>query len=561
MIEISKIVLLIIGIAMVGGLVYLTAGNRLFQPYSILSVSDVSYVESDPTLNGPTWLIHSVATGDSEIVGKDFGILADTSGENAGDVSNYSFSISIKNTKNECFYTLSPSATYLYKYQSQGYGTVYESNGDSACINRKNTVDAKGQTLPANAEFVKAVWRNGWSLLIPTGNIDCLWKYPVARMSEVGTPVLSWSTDISMTSRGQTVNATLTDKNDQDVYLGDKAYIETQGLLWKGTLCPIAGTQSGSSALYDEINKAYVMVNQNGILTYQSKEPTMIQEWTDQIYRYNNPDAARGKITTFNGQVDSVISSIKPLVASDGSQAVMSSDGIRIALNKAIASTSLTIKVKASWIGIIVPVGEPKIVSSIDCKKITAGATGTIKASVQNVGKQGATFVYGAECPAPFASGPSGEQFLAPNEVKELSVTFTQPQDKELTQSCSFFVYPKSYPQKKVTGSVDCSSSRFGKNCTPDGIQQCISNVIQTCIGGEWSLTKACPLGCEANPSTQVLDCKGNQSTCPEGMVKNDAGECVTGGGGFNIPTWLLLVIIAVIAAILIIAYNLLKKR
>ena len=134
--------------------------------------------------------------------------------------------------------------------------------------------------------------------------------------------------------------------------------------------------------------------------------------------------------------------------------------------------------IKADWLGIYIPTGEPEIVSVIPTD-IDYSGYGSVTFQVRNVGEEQGTFDAWVECPGDWVGG-STTLYVDPGEVETGYITIQGTCEEEEQRTCTLYV--------KDRASGVRVSEDFLLGCTPQvtpcpypGYRECIGNVIRTC--------------------------------------------------------------------------------
>lgn len=173
----------------------------------------------------------------------------------------------------------------------------------------------------------------------------------------------------------------------------------------------------------------------------------------------------------------------------------------------------ITAYIKADWLGIYTPVGEPKI-QTVESECFSASSDGAIRAIVSNVGSERGTFTVRAECEAGFVATQNREVSLLPGKSQEVYLPLSADTDKRVEGECTV----------RAEGTAESDTEKVDvcvdpQNVCQPGIKACDSGNVVQCDqnGAGWGIVENCADGCTVSPEGVVL-CKEDPNSGEPGL-------------------------------------------
>jgi hypothetical protein len=508
----------VIIVAVIGILLLSQQSNLFSIGGTVLSLSQTNFVSNDPTIGGQAWLLTMSVNGQGQYAEGYFNsITAD------GKTSKYPLTVKVSNDAQTCTYPINTGSQKIYtaEYKTADYQAVLD---DAQAWARC------GQLFGTNDLFLAQKFQG--SLII-----GCTYRHPVAQAGTIGTATLNFAATISSTVNGVMSSATLTNQNQRSAWVGNNVYASWSGNLGSGETCPSASGQ-GIAAIY-----------QNG---WNSVDSAKVTQFVALDANLKTCMAAVGNkqgecIDPYNAVANAALYSSKRLTSDGGTTASaggsLSSGQVTLPLSRMLAYPVITMRIKADYLGVVIPVGIPKI-NSVSSPAFYSGTTGTISATISNIGDGDGSFAYSAVCSSPFqATGTSQSISVSKGQSQTvfIPITVSATGSQDTSGTCTVNVYDLNNANNKDVATVTVIGKPIAV-CSPVGQLICTGNVIQECIGSGYRDVQICANGCEAaGASTKCKDkpvppCTSNQ------YFDIDSNKCVDKGPGTDYLLWVIVI-------------------
>ena len=284
---------------------------------------------------------------------------------------------------------------------------------------------------------------------------------------------------------------------------------------WTGSL--VTGDAPPNQNLFVAVNKydtkKWQIAGESYWSDYKSKENV-----ADGILNNIHAQATQGYFTDWSTTDAAIQSAISPINQASyiltnqdtsftsGSFSKDSNSGkVSITLGRKLTSPNVIFRIRADWIGIVIPTGKPKIISATS-NKMASGESGEVKVQVQNIGDGDGTFSAMLVSCEPFiqtSSGESARKTFQPNNIDTLSIGLSGGVSTDnLAKSCAVKVYDINDPTIYDQYSLYLQQEK-PKICVPN-------QVI-----AEGSIIKKCNIG---GTSLDVVD------TCQYSVISDGKG-------------------------------------
>jgi len=554
MIEISKIALLIIGIAMIGGMFYIVKGGQVFGVTGPISIGAIvtsmgqnqySVAGGDPDMSGSFWTVpisvQSAGNG-TPITGTKLSTVD-------GKTSKDPISISVQVNSQSCNYPIESTYQGLYTYSLKETDCGWLS---LSCLDvnwiKQHCIDQYGAgDLTYYGKYSGS-----------SQTAFCIYKHLDGMIGRTTLTQGDLQTNLTLTTN---VNGKIEAVNMID---GQTAYTSDNFLRaqWTGYhtqyQCP---SSSGVAPLY--IGGKWGTYNAATVTDYSSFSTIAASNCDWQRAFPPGPADLKDCIDKYNQKRNAIFPA--SITSIGGSQAVTTSSAdsgvITLYASRLLAYPQLVLKIDADYLVIAESVGKPQL-SDGKCK-VQTGVPTSMSATLTNIGESTGTFRVYLECPNSIKLLANTFYTLEKQKSTAVYVPITGESAKQITSACVLKAEDSSYPTADRTAqlSVDCIIIPI-TICTP-GTVICDGRDIKTCNegGSGYNTTRPCKNKCDFNSTSLAYYCVGEEGgghTCDKGLVWNEATQKCEAEG---FPTWLLLIIIIVIVIVLIVLYNVLKER
>lgn len=453
--------LIIFLVSLVGSVIYFGVVKETGFGGTIISLQNVNFESSDPTIGGKAWLLTIVQNEASQFARGFFTADEINSKTNTKEKVKYPLEVNIESTPQKCLYKLNAQSSKISTMESVSKGKfILRTSCQNAC---------------AGYYFYTCKP----TVLITGFDAYCYRKSPVATYGTVQFDKLSFSSNIIAKINDEEFKGTISNENAKSVTLGDgRVYGSWIGNFVSGEACPAPSEQDVASAFY---NDKWRLTDKNNFIQYQNYDASGFENCLE---RYGQGTETPQSCVSKYNQMSSIALSQKAFQAVGGTTALQnaesSSDGkVEITLSKAIQFPTITMRIKADLLGIVIPSSQPKITKTgSEC--FTTGSNGFIIANVKNVGDDYATFAVSADCPAPFSqTGTSVSVQLAPNTEQVVNIPISVEAGLDVKRKCTINVADLENPSKKDSASVDVCGKTIVL-CS-SGDTKCYGAVKQRC--------------------------------------------------------------------------------
>ena len=555
----SKTLIALVLVGAVAGGMYFTATGRspfsLFggQGFFVLSSGQTQFLSNDEQITGKFWLITVSQKGAGGYVVGTFD------------------GTSIRTVNEHAQYPLKLEANLLNNY----YTWNIKQNGKTL---RNLQYEEKSCTLACDwnarknncfAAHPGATWHQQTSLLSGTG--WCIfWRdlRPVADFDIVKNYI--FNTELKSTVNGQVVTANISNVGSQSVWLGDKVYATWNGNLVSGVSID---RPADTSFVWHDF-EGWRTVSTSALNTYFNYETSGLVTALGTCPTNADPLGCVRTALARDRDFEAIADQKKDVSFVGGYTAstsgTIASGTFKIDVPQQLQFPVLTMKVKASWIGVVQLVGQPKINSVTLPANIESGKPTTATISVSNVGSSAGSFNVFITCNAPLSSSFSQRITLEPGASTTLYAPVTASCNADSSGTCTVTA-------QDVNNPSSADSKQAGSLCKTVvtcnlGETRCVGNNVEVCsqVSGAFGFVtqKNCNYGCSMTgnnavcndkpvPCTTDADCNDNDATttdtCSKGLLETKCiHTSIIPPPDFGILPFVFLGIVGIVVVVLV---------
>lgn len=496
-----------IGTSCVGDIVK----NKLSQYYgvTVLSVSQVNYISTDPKLNRAAWSMQVVLGGGQSIEG----LVSNDSIKSGDKQGEDSFSLKFRMYPEKCNYQVTPVklpvTTYLDKSNS-----YYEDNWGECFVNPDNcALTLCGRHLPSGSIPFTIGGNVLYGKKANSYIVHCMYGTHDGIFGKVSLANTEFTSTITLEKTGETpVSATISNVGNASVMLGNIGYAQWVGSFVTGNPCPDANLVHG---VYRYSSKGWATVN-----------PTVDSAYSGLISSLDNCfdstllglGSVKNCEINFNNGVESIFTSSKKLSENQVilGESTESRGLISLEHDRAVNAPVLLLVLDANWVGVRIPESKPQILSVTSNSFSTKGY---IVTEIKNIGDEEGVFDLVAKCSSPYigiTETTKRTPGIAPSGSAKVSIQLTSNVVTTVSTTCTVTARNPQPPYYDTSQTVQVTAKPI-TTCVPSS-QRCDGNVITQCNSDGTGYTvkvKECSYGCIA----------GNPPYC-------QAGPTVTPGAG-----------------------------
>lgn len=477
----NLILILLLFVLILGGFLLVNFGvipqTGFIPGASLLSLDQVDLTSNFGALSGQVW-VYTFRVGGLNQVAQGVVTPADASSKYSGDeIPEHNFEMTVDVESQECLYNIIPN-TDLNVFSDAKFIEWFSFNCDySASRMQQNDRCGSFDTWHTFNDF-------------DTNNCNavCL-RQGTADVGRLESPDINTKYKIIVESQGQSFSQnfeTLGASGETKGVVGSNTYIVWQGNLDTGKSC--------------QDKDPFIPIYRSGQWQISSKE--FYESWEGHFLTLS---------TVSNEQEAGNWIALNDVLANKALQQEELGDGIRdkfslsngkvyLSLQDAIQYPVITAYIKADWIGIKTPIGEPKILS-VSADDIET--RGFIKVEFQNIGDEIGSFEVVANCPHPFDSTDRIIRGLNPGETDIVYLEVTADVDQETIRTCEIRVVGTAKTDTKYLNIKTIAPEQYctpsTKYCTFDktGIEKCIST------GLAFERVETCAISCDYDDYNQ----------------------------------------------------------
>jgi len=356
---------------------------------------------------------------------------------------------------------------------------------------------------------------------------DCIKKQQIAVLGDFGSSVIKFNANVKVSSGTNSKSKTISSGNEgqNSIDLGEAGIAIWTGSKISGISIP--SVNNYLPLLQDGASNWKVISNQKKLDYEYAKNDieSFLNQHNNVMNSGNTFDTLKSQLTTklsdTNNKVNYLVNDVASL---DYSYSGGAQQGIIITLTNRVTLPEILFRLKASWIGIIIPSGQPRI-TSVNADKFFSGQTGTIEVAVENVGEANGVFSVRLVNCEPFIvpeTSISSRTNVAKGSRETIGIPISSGTlSEEYSRSCSIEVYDINEPSHKDSAPLTLELGT-AKICEPNKIFV-DGNVIKKCDnrGKNIEILKECLEGVKLYEN-KGWDCVGEGIT-KEGTSKSES--------------------------------------
>jgi hypothetical protein len=498
----SLMALVIVGIVLALGV---NSFSSISGGFSVLSISSVDLQSNDPQLGGQAWIINVVQNGAGQYAKGTFDNSEITK---SGKFAESDFQIETNMIENKAEYNIRNDFDNLFYI---------------------NYFEAQPRFLQSAGDWCKE--QGAYAAIKPQFSLKtfCIRKNNQGIKGTVSSGSQIFKSEVIFTKLKTNEKAVSVIDNigQSSAKVGDIGYANWVGSLVSGQAIPQPADQD-ICALYSQG-------------AWKTIDCSDFQAWRSKMDSQDIPNCVAGKdeqgmkdcINSMGYYASSIIQG-KAFIATGGLQPKISGDTsngkIIMELPKQFSYPMIVAKVKASWLGVVVPVGKPKLIS-VSSDEFKTGNDGFVKAIVSNVGDGIGSFDISLSCNNPFSSSDSVRlSGIQQQEQRTLYLKITASVSQPTSGTCTVTARDANQPSNIDSMAVAVKASNLA--ICQAGQKRTFGKYIQQCnqYGSAWITIKECEENKIADPIT--FECISDKSVVSDpigglGKILGDLGQWI----------------------------------
>lgn len=442
--------------------------------FQTLSLSQVQFTSNDPSIGGQVWLLVVSQNGAGQSAYGQF--IAMDSGKDSN-----SFTITTNLDKNYATYNIN----------NQGINIKH--------IDHTSTIyNPFSSTGGCNPDYWDAYIKAPGSL-----TVYCYKYTNDGQYGTVGSANINFQSTISVQGSGGSDSCVISN-------VGANSCVSKNGnvlVSWAGNLVsgqsPPQASDQGIIAIYDTAKGGWKTGNYNSYLRWYNYNANGFAN----CISYNGGDSCFNTYNNYESQLMQGYS----FTSTGGNVATttgtLSSGQIIMNLGTQVQFPVLSMKIKASLIGINIPVGKPKIIS-VSSQTFQTGQNGVVQVTIQNVGDGAGSFSVYASCDNQFSQNGNSLTIssLTPNSQQTVYIPITANVVSGTSSgTCTVTAKDINNPNNVDIKTVSVSSNAIA--ICESGSTRISGNNIQQCTNNIWTNIRNCGSNQTAQYKNGVPDC------------------------------------------------------
>lgn len=512
-----------------------TSLNFLSVTFTPLSLSQVSYVSNDTTLNGPAWLgTVSANNGGQSFVGSWTSTSPEFSGVN---LKPDPFSLTISQMNEYCSYPMLKTGqlvkTAWYK-ETSGYNPIGCIGGcfdpNNWCMTQNGGTYGGGSSDPVSSHYT--YW--------------CVGFNQVGQVGSFSNIAYNWNANILLTSQSGSVQGTIGGLGSQNsVALNDQTGKPVVWAKWAGNLingqsCTDKAPITNILPVYNYNSQSWNIPDTSALSNYN----TALASVQSCVNTATTTQGRQNCLTNTNAYANSLVSNWNTqnywMYATVGNA---STSTPYASLNLGLIQYPvIAFAIKAAWVGIYAPCATPAITQYNGSLTFIANHPITGTATVHDT--TGVDSTYGATVTCPAGVSVTAIPNFQVSAGGSTQISYTVSASQAISGQCTLKVYnqncPNNYDSKAfwVTATQDCGiqcSGGFTLNpatchcdcnlvstnpCQGVDRNNCVFTTIPNCGGGN-TCTLSCIAPLRQNAQCTACECGLDPNSVPSGQFLN----------------------------------------
>lgn len=493
--------------------------------FSTISLSQISTTSNDPNLAGQIWVMAVSQNG----AGQSAYFTTQTLTSSNGQSSN-PFTLKISLNKNYATYPIRNQGIPIY---SVSYTTT-----------KDNPLSSSYGCNPSYWDF--AVLQKPAIPYITT--VYCYSESLVGYYGTLGAGTNNFQSTISVSGTGGSDSCTISNSQATSCYSSaGNVYASWVGSLSSGTQLPSPSGQ-GIIAVYDTSTGGWKTASQ----TQYNQWLNYYQNGLSNCLSQQSATGTGGStcFSTYN-QYEQGLMSGAQFTSSGGYSATttggQSNGEVNLNLGQQLQFPLITLKVKASLIGINIPLGKPQITYA-SSPQFQTGQQGNIMVTVKNVGQATGSFNVYATCTGSFqqTGGSQTVSSLSAGNSQNINIPITSNVVSGTgAGTCTVTANDINDPTQKSTYTVSVSSSAL--TVCSQGQEKFVGQKIQECQNNAWVTIKTCSSSQHPDYVSGKIQCVANTTTATGGFLSSIGNFLNNSFSGitnfFTILKWIAIII------------------
>jgi len=504
--------------------------------FTTLALSRADFVSNSDFFNEETWILYvsQGGLGQRANAQSSSGTNSENIAQSSGTQPNNDFTIDMFYKEQSCEYSIKQD-TSAFKIQKLNVYKEWE-----FCFSVPS-----GMPDECSAVASRIVY---WGKYPGSFKCYCIEETSASPVGYLETPQIHTQVDITVGNEQSTQTFNFDTREEIAGYIGSDVYVRWDG--YKGTAQGCASTNPYRATYY---NGKWRIISDNNYELYRSRRlnfdglmggPGVSESYLDT------------QLSFVNNQADLAVQNVA--FGSLRNEFSMSNAVLKNVIEPPIEIPTFVFYVKAEWLGIEQPIGEPEI-GDIIAPKFAAGQEGIVTVPVKNIGTEREGFNVWIECPSPpFTVGPTQTNVVYPDVIFPFRISVSGDTANIIISTCTAYAesldFKKSKtfqitldPQSVCQANVWVCEENVAKRCNSAGSALEIKDVCQE--DEECAYRSNGETYCKEKESTCVQDGEASQllKPCCAGLVERN-GIC--SGEGAD---WLGIIIAAFIVALVIV--------